>query len=497
MLKFSRWFALAVFLIAACDGVAISYWRSTSIDVLPSLMLAVLIGLPFGIFFVIFGLNRLKLYYKDKAENPVAPLNAELPQNSSLNHLPQQGEGKWMNILKTSVVTAFGESTDQIIRGMQNSSASADPILRFNKVYPYLSLRAKYLPLSNTASTNITDRSYRIDLIIEQLLEPMIVALVSISLRAVNEIALLHPTNTNQVTLHHEWLGVLAKESSHQDQPVSIPFSLHTVLLLPQHISADDQQELLLSLKSFLKTSDINDEHHAITYLLIAVSDYEDCLNTIENLFCQHLKHNHEKDPQLLLMVGADSWIDQQFLNQLLNINKNAVSPSEGGFAILLADQNPIFSGLAPIARLTAPIPFNRDKPVSEHGAIQADGLIESIDYLQQTYGITLNHFMSDDRFILVDHQPNQHKNLSELMLLANHSNIEPEKLIAIGAIFNDTNAMTSGVSLALALSHAAESEQVVGVINNGGDIVRASWFAAPVIKAERTVQPVEESETA
>jgi hypothetical protein len=254
MLKFIRWFALAVFLIAACDGVAISYWRSTSIDVLPSLMLAVLIGLPFGIFFVIFGLNRLKLYYKDKAENPVAPLNAELPQNSSLNHLPQQGEGKWMNILKTSVVTAFGESTDQIIRGMQNSSASADPILRFNKVYPYLSLRAKYLPLSNTASTNITDRSYRIDLIIEQLLEPMIVALVSISLRAVNEIALLHPTNTNQVTLHHEWLGVLAKESSHQDQPVSIPFSLHTVLLLPQHISADDQQELLLSLKSFLKS---------------------------------------------------------------------------------------------------------------------------------------------------------------------------------------------------------------------------------------------------
>ncbi len=78
----------------------------------------------------------------------------------------------------------------------------------------------------------------------------------------------------------------------------------------------------------------------------------------IDEMLTKHLNLDHTENPQLLLIMGVDSWIHQLLINIKFDKEKKSVQPSEGGFAILFSDQE-ITTGINPIASVTKPSKYN------------------------------------------------------------------------------------------------------------------------------------------
>ena len=136
-------------------------------------------------------------------------------------------------VLETALITSFGDEVTQIMKKLQKRSIAApDPILKFQKIYPYLSQRIQSMPAFNddekilfkqeTSSLTLasrplfTDRAKRVEQITIQLFEKLSLVLRSIDIKQLypqqEEIA----KSKNQARLHPEWRSQDDKQISHR-----------------------------------------------------------------------------------------------------------------------------------------------------------------------------------------------------------------------------------------------------------------------------------------
>jgi hypothetical protein len=488
MLKLLRWIGLTLVLMALIGWIAISYWRSTQSDISSGLFIEVIVLLPLVCVICLYGIVRWIAHSKAKKNQSEVVEDVANPLNDGASII--KADGQWLSVLASCVVTPLGSDLAQITTRLvkKDHNPTSDPVLRFQGMYPYLSQRHKDLPLSNTETQSITDRTYRMQLILEQLYDQLADVLSIIPLKSQTQVPMVHSSGSQQAAvLHPQWLNAterLSVPKTAESKPIRV--SLNIVLLLPQHLSVSDKQFLFDDFKVSLKALyQEDDEERAVAHDVMTVASYEDSLKAIEQTLTTHLAHNHIKDPQLLLIIGVDSWIDQQFLDQHYDsqyqILKRAVHPSEGGFALLFADQELSVPEAVPIARLTAPIMVTRSKAISERGVIQAEELRASFEQMYQRNAVKPDQLMSEEQLVFVDQRPDQHNTLSELMQFISPLQLEAQQCLSIGAVLNDTNSMTAGISLAIALTHTAESGQMQAVINNGGEKTRMSFLTASI----------------
>lgn len=511
-----RWFLLAFTSLIVFDYVVISYWRdNTNIDISASTLMIMLIGLPLSILFAFYTILLLVKFIKNKLTSTKtlpsvdeSNIPNEQEDNTSIDLdenilLPAQ----YLHILETALITPFGNDVKQIIVELQKKKlAEPDPILKYEKTYPYLSQRILSMPALNDEEKKFfkqvsvlsvlsrplyTDRAKRIEQITIQLFEKISLVLQSLDIKQ------LYPRqediiqSKNQARLHPDWLSQTGKQPLQESTEIAYrprP-NLQVLYILPNHIS-DVEKEILSELpKQCLKLLDIN-EQHDVQYHISYISNSDETQMVIDEMLTKHLNLDHTENPQLLLIMGVDSWIDQLLLNIKFDKENESVQPAECGFAVLFSDQE-ITTGINPIASVTKPLMY---KSYQSNIAVDqkiAKNIIRSVEQTQQAYKFNIdNKILKNDELLIVDHKPTQMHALIDLNSLSNYFQIESKQTLSTGQLLNDTNSMISGISFSIAVSNTIEKQKNTLLINNAGTQLGTSWMVTP------PVFPIDESVT-
>lgn len=508
MSKGLRWFLLAFTFLIIFDYVVISYWRdNTNIDISASTLMIMLIGLPFAILLGLYTIIILAKYIKNKLTStttlpPIEENNTPNDQedNTSIDLdenilLPTQ----YLHILETAVITPFGNDVKQIIVELQKMKpAEPDPILKYEKTYPYLSQRIPSMPVLNddekilfkqeTSALSLvpyplfTDRAKRLEQITIQLFEKISLVLQSLDIKQLYPEQDENIKSKNQARLHPDWLSQTSKQPLQESTEIAYHRprpNLQVVYILPHHIS-DVEKKILSELpKQCLKLLDIN-EQHDVQYHIHYVNSSDETQMVIDKTLTKHL--NHVENPQLLLIIGVDSWIDQLLLNIKFDKEKESVQPAECGFAVLFSDQK-ITTGINPIASITKPLKYKCYQSNIVADQKIAKNIIRSVEQIQQAYEFNIdNKILESDQLLIVDHKPTQMHALIDLNSLSNYFEIESNQILSTGHLLNDTNSMISGISFSIAIGNTIEKQKNTLLINNAGTQLGTSWMVIPPI---------------
>lgn len=509
MSKGLRWFLLAFTFLIVFDYVVISYWRdNTNIDISASILMIMLIGLPLSILFAFYTILLIVKFIKNKltstktlpsVDESNTPNEQEVNTSIDLDEnilLPAQH----LHILETALITPFGNDVTQIITELKKKRmAEPDPILKYEKNYPYLSQRIPSMPTLNDEEKKLfkqetsawsllsrplyTDRAKRIEQITIQLFEKISLVLQSLDIKQ------LYPRqediiqSKNQARLHPDWLSQTVKqplqgstEIAYRPRP-----NLQVLYILPNHIS-DVEKEILSELpKRCLKLLDIN-EQHDVQYHISYISNSDETQMVIDEILTKHLNLDHTENPQLLLIMGVDSWIDQLILNIKFDKEKQSVQPSESGFAILFSDQE-LTTGINPVVSISKPSKYKCHQSNIVPNQKMAENIIRSVEQIQQTYEFNIyNKILENDELLIVDNRPTQIHSLIDLNSLSNHFQIESDQILSTDRLLNDTNSMISGISLNIAIENTIEKQKKTLLINNAGTQFGTSWMVTPPV---------------
>lgn len=484
MSKTVRWIIFTIIVLVICDWVIISYWRDNNeIEVSSTILINMLIGLPLAIVFGVFAMTWLFGFAKRKPDVPADSAIIEESPARTEDEIKIMHIGQKISVLATAVSTPFGENLTQIMMALDDKKMpDPDPLLKFQESYPYLSRRIESLILLNDQESSasharplFTDRAKRVDQITTQLLKQLALVLQSIQIKNLNSNEDEHNKAKNQqARLHPEWVSQTKKTVSEELPTVyrSHP-SLKIVYILPSHISEVERDTLFDLLKYHLNLMGIH-EQHDVDLFMTHVESNEATQRIIHNAVMAHLEIDHESSPQLLLIMGADSWIDQSHLDVKFNQQQKAVQPSEGGFAVLFSDQQST-TDIEPIADITIPLTYK------SHQSAETLNLIQVIEQLQQAYNFQKNDkVLGDDEIVFTDHAVTHTKSLVDLMSVSDHFQIEEDQFVSISPILNDTAAMVSGLSLGLALENSVENKKNTLLIHNAESQSGSCWMVMP-----------------
>lgn len=508
MSKNLRWILLTITFLIVFYYVMISYWRdNTNIDISASTLMIMLIGLPLSILFAFYMVLIFVKFIKNKLTSTktlpsVDESNTQNEQedNTSIDLdenilLPVQH----LHVLETALITPFGNDIKQIITELKKKRmAEPDPILKYEKTFPYLSQRIPSMPALNDEEKKLfkqetsplsllsrplyTDRAKRIEQITIQLFEKISLVLLSLDIKQLyrqEEII----KSENQARLHPEWILPVDKQNLQESSEIAYrprP-NLQVLYLLPNHIS-DVEKEILSDLpKQYLKLLDVN-EQHDVNFHIDYVESSDETQMIIDKALTKHLNLDHIESPQLLLIMGVDSWIDQLILNIKFDKEKQSVQPSEGGFAILFSDQE-ITTGINPVASISKPSKYKCHQSDIEPNQRMAENIIQSIEQIQQAYEFNINNkILGNDEFLIVDNKPIHTHSLIDLNSISNHYQINNNQIMSTSYILNDTNCMISGCSLVIAIENTIEKQKKSLLINNAGMQLGTSWVITPPI---------------
>ncbi|MDQ9036652.1 hypothetical protein RFH07_08540 [Acinetobacter seifertii] len=500
MSKGLRWLIFALVVLLVFDWIVISYWQDIHLDVSASLLIKMLIVAPLALVLGFYALTYLFSYITKKENHPVESPAVEDDRDLPVAEPFSLEVKQPLSILATAMVTPLGNDVTQIIASLRsNKLAEPDPVLKFQKTYPYLSRRIQAMPALNNqekvffkqedlseslASRPLfTDRSKRVEQIMAHLFKELSLVLQSIDIKKLNPDPEENTKSVHQARLHPEWISQTKKSISEETPAIYRPDpSLKVLFILPTHILEVEREILSDILKQHLNLLDMG-EQRELSYHIVDVENSDDTQRLIYDALLKHSNHDHDKHPQLLLMMGLDSWIDQQYLDIKFEDEKKAVNPSEGGFAILFADQL-LTTELEPIANISVPVRYQHRHSAVQQDPTIAENLVQVIQHLQQAYNLNnQDKLLETDELLFTDHGATQAKSLVELTSVSDHFQIEDDQIVSISSILNDTSAMAPGFSLTLALANTAENQKQSILINNTGNQLGLSWLLTPAKK--------------
>lgn len=502
-IKTKHWLIFAVLVLLICDWLIIAYWTDIQIDLSLALLIKMLLGIPLAIIISVYFLYwitqfSLKKFRDSSGQNSeIIDHTAESEDNGSDYDQFESILPVHAHVLASAFITPWGDDVETIMENLGNNAlAEVDPILKYQTSYPYLTRRVATMPILNeleskdiknkinrvylTEQPLFTERAKRIEQLIAQLFKQLSIVLQSLEIKkkiVLNDDSVL---SLGKMQIHPAWMGEDQHPSFELDvTQTQTPCRLQIVYLLPNHLTEIERERFAVALTHCLNSIDL-DEQYQLSSQMVLVESSDDCQQHIHQCLSDYLNHDHTTDPQLLLILGADSWIDQQLLDIKFTQENKAALPSEGGFAMLLAHEG-IQINLTPVARVSAPIRYKTNQTQADQTMLHAGNLEQSIQYLQKIYALEDNAQLFDPQeLVLVEHAAHDIQLVIELKALMQKFNIVEEQMISIAPILNDTRAMISGLSLSYAIKYTQEKQSRTLVINNSGHQSGRSWIVSP-----------------
>ncbi|MDE2419995.1 MAG: hypothetical protein KGO49_02290 [Gammaproteobacteria bacterium] len=476
-----RWILLIASVFGFCGLVAISYWRQTSADVSPALLILVLIGLPILIIASVYGVCRLQKWFKARS-------NVVLEQPPERHDEISTDDSKmpWLSVYAVTVQTQLGDHADQIIEGLrQFQTAVCDEELWNANGAKLLSRRIDLAMNSSIVDsddhTNFANgyvssvRARRIEALTQNIYDQLDSVLTTIAEGMAETFLSQEPHYTQQAILHPAWQGKEATESvqnSITEQLYVWPKQLKILHLLPHHLSVQDQQYLQQAAVEQMLNYGFQVDQLQWTHRI--TKDADETLQYLEQTITAQ---SRTSESSVLLVMGVDSHLDQDLIDQLLPKSPNLI-PTESSFSFLITNDLTPIPTLPILSRITMPILKGRQKPMRVGELLEATALNHCFDEFRHFYPSDIVNLVSDQRILITDINSSKNMNLRELALVLQPFDLQTENLIYSGSLLESTSALAPGLSLAIAMQHAESTEQHVPMISSSGDLLRGLWLA-------------------
>lgn len=499
-----RWILLMIGVFGFCGLVAISYWRQTNVDISPALFILILVVLPSFIVASVYGIARFHKWFK--AQNFESQKSVELGHSAdhSEDGLTECSTMPWLSVYAVTVQSQLGDHADQIIADLQQfQTAQCDDELWNANGAKLLSRRidleinnpVQHLDDENAVNRSaLSTRALRIEALTQNIYDELDQIFTTIAEGMTEMPVWQEPNHTQQAILHPAWQG---KEDTNfaQDSIVEHsevwPKQFKVLYLLPYHLTLQDQQYLQQSASEQMLRFGFHTQQvqwiHRITH------DADETLQHIEQALTAQLPNtkptSHESS--ILLVIGADSNLDQDLIDLLLPENPNLI-PSESSFSFLVTHDDALISSLPVLSRITTLILKKRQKPMSTGEPLEVDAINHGFDELRRFYPVDSVDLISPQHLVVTDINPSKSLNLRELTMALSPFDLPAENLIYSGALLESTNVLAPGLALAIAMQHAESAEQHIPVISSAGNILRGLWLAAsqPFSKDTREESP-------
>jgi hypothetical protein len=493
-----RWILLIAVVFGLCGGVAITYWRQSDVDVSLLSMIIILVLVPSTVIAGLYGINRFKKIHKRRNKT-----ESESSADISEKDFVEYSVMPWLDVYSVVVNTQIGHHADQIILGLQAfKGAECDPELQNVNGSKILSRRIDLvlndpIPISGIDSRinidSLSVRARRIDALTKEIYEHLDPVLAATSEGMQDSTLWQRPILSQQAILHPAWQGqndVAELPRIAVESKPEWPKVLKVLYLLPHHLELQDQQYLQQT--AYIKLLRYGFNAELIQWVNKIVDSPDDTLQFVEQALEAQIK---TIDSSVLLVMGVDSHLDQDLIDFKSCQNHHFI-PIEASFSFLITNETTSIPTLPILSRLTAPILNKRQKPISLGGRIGADDLINGLDTLIRNYlknGIDL---IPQHGILVSDINPAKKTHLRELSLALSSYNFSAEELLYAGSTLESSDAMISGITLAIALQQAESLKLHVPVICSAGETLRGLWLAAPHMQISLPDEALPDSES-
>jgi hypothetical protein len=518
-----RWlFSILIVMAIALDGLLLDYWWQTNATQLSGISLILTLLLPFAVILVLYCGYRSVIQHRAKIKSQ-AELQAQLDQDKVISIADP--DAPWLNAHQIVLQTAFGSQSQGILEQLQSLTLASQDKCLFNSdgrrsLSRRISFESAEQPkwlrsdqdISHTSEKEPEEqarpslswqspRAIEIHTILQVMLSELdeTCALIAEKMMSYRVIPSTVSLPQQAAILHPAWTGadvgqiepVLESDADRAARLAWSNMTLELVCLIPSHIDPEDQMQLQHVITDYLQKY-----HFAVDCIKISfplIQDADGGLNQLQQA-CTAL--NADQSPRLLMTIGADSTLDQMWLNQQPNLH----TPAEVGYAIILSNQHAaaIQTDLPITAHLTVPITTVRDKPISAGGKIGAEALLATLDEFSRIYKISATELVPELGVIINDNgiQASRAHTL-ELSPTLNRLDVTMAQTAYAGMMVESTDRLISAVSIALGLQLAEDTQVNVPILSCGGESLRAIWQAKPSqmsqVVSPSTVVPISE----
>ncbi len=486
-----RWILLIISVFGLCGLVAISYWRQTSADVSPALLILTLVILPSFIVAGVYGFYRLQKWFKERRFETKNNVGLEHTSDHQEDVLTENPMMPWLSVYAVTVHTQLGDHADQIIEGLQQfQTAQCDHEL-WNANGAKLLSRRIDLEINHPVQHSDNDKNFapqyslstralRIGALTQYIYEQLDSILTAIAKGMTTTPEQQESNHVQQAILHPAWQG---KEDTNFAQDTIIehsevwPKQLKVLYLLPDHLTVQDQQYLQQTASEQMLRFGFHEDQ--IQWIYRIVKDADETLQHIEQALTAQLTNTQSasSESSILLVIGADSNLDQDWIDLLLAENPHLI-PSESSFSFLVTHGEVSIPSFPVLSRITTPILKKRQKPINAGERLEADAITQGFNELLRLY--PMYNLDSHQRVLVTDIHPSKNLNLRELMLALHPFDLSDENIIYSGALLENTNVMAPGLAIAIAIQHVESAEQHIPIISSAGNMLRGLWLAMP-----------------
>lgn len=457
-----RWiiYVITVFLIS--NLLVIGYWRDSNINLTLSSILFFMVLLPLILIALTFlTILTYKKIIQPKQENELVGQPSPTLESSESKELIDEPKISGFKVYATALQSSEGSDAIEIIEALKShKSAELDPELVGADGVSLITRRIDLDDGELDSIDHILDNSMhslehhdasikRMTMIYQRLFESLSIELVHLSqgMAQFNSWR-IQPAVTSNV-LHPAWADSNTKNPNDEKYEITDmvanmqqwPTKLYVCYFIPDRLS-EEQNDL------------INDYIHKIlvelgfkteNFILNVYYTGENSSNYQQLDIIQKLADNNSNT--VFLVMGADSDIDQDYIEELMWTNNNYI-PSEFGYAILLTHDQVSIPELTPVNYLSDSFShlFNiTDYKLNKKYQEKIDQLVTQWLAIKKIDINEAAHFISNI------HPSLDYKELPVLNSVANNLNIEPEQILLASTLIENTNYQAVGFSWVLA----------------------------------------------
>lgn len=346
-----RWLIYFFILCVAIDAVVIAYWRDSQVSISSSTILFYLLGLPLIVCGASYFINVIykKLNSKDsttpEATDTDNQESVQLGTKEALNETPI-----YLRIHATALQTSEGDHPEDILDSLKNHKAAQLDSQLVNAMGVHILSRR--IDIAEDEFELIADeqddmddspivqpsRFTRIAVIVHRIMQSLEVQLFQLAEGMTQAASWQARPDFEQPILHPAWNGQREEHiTQHTEQVIDQiqqwPAHLQIHCFLP--VSWDEQNHQLIKIVIIKRLQQLGFSIYQFSFNFVVVEDQ----HSQSTLLADLLAHIKQDKKDIHFMLGADSFIDQDEIDEVIWDLPDYIS-AEAGYGLLISQQN-------------------------------------------------------------------------------------------------------------------------------------------------------------
>lgn len=476
-----RWFIYAVTVFSLINVIVIAYWRDNQVDLTTSYIVSILLLLPLSIIFMsymaVFLVKNIKQRSTDKVDE-TATISNDINEGS----LEDTDEMSSLNVYASTVQTSLGDDIHQVIKGLQSfKAADLDKELYDYKSNAILSHRVdiKHQEIKALSDSypdffviGMSSRVQRQAVILQRLINGLESLLQHLA-QGLRQATRWHTKPIMQHSLHPAWVGQIEVEQTADTEQLIDQMQRWPNQLLVYYFIPDDLDPDAYPLFSALINKELTEYGFDDSYIQLIetrVVDYSDYSYKL-NLMLHNIASNNS---YIYMMLGTDSLIDQDYIDQLPNL-ENLYEAAEFGYGLFLSDSKLDIPDIDSVINLSS-----RYKLTNYDDLKVIDEMSAMIEKIRKKYLIEPKNILAKSGILFMDvNSIKQSEKIENSAGYLSYLNLKSHQIIYAGGLLGESGHQNLGFTLALATGFIVEHEAKHHLIHSNDSNEASIWVAS------------------